>query len=113
MTAQRAFDLETLRSRRAASESAYLEFLRVQTLSVGLYELPAGGVDPQGPHTEDEVYIVMWGEAILRIGSDEHPVSAGSVVFVEAGIEHRFVEILADLSVVVLFAPPEGSAARS
>ena len=42
---------------RAESGRLYLEFLRVSSMSAGLYVLPAGGVDPQKPHMEDEMYL--------------------------------------------------------
>jgi quercetin dioxygenase-like cupin family protein len=106
---QRAFDQESLRAQRAASGRAYLEFLRRETLSAGLYELAAGAVDPQTPHTEDELYVVLEGRASLRVAGEEHPVGPGSVIFVETGVEHRFEAIESDLSVLVFFAPPEGS----
>jgi quercetin dioxygenase-like cupin family protein len=108
---RRAFDLDELSAEREAWGRLYLEFLRVPALSVGLYELAAGATDPQGPHSEDEVYVVMSGAAVLRVAEVDHPVAAGSVVHVEAGAEHRFVDITSDLTVLVVFAPPEGSAA--
>jgi hypothetical protein len=52
-----------LLDRRASEGRAYLEFIRVPDLSVGLYVLEAGGDDPQQPHTEDEVYIVLAGRS--------------------------------------------------
>jgi quercetin dioxygenase-like cupin family protein len=103
------FDQRSLRAQRKASGKAYLEFLRRETLSAGLYELPAGGVDPQTPHGEDELYVVLDGRARLRVAGLGHPVEPGSIVFVEAGVEHRFEAIESDLSVLVFFAPPEGS----
>ena len=33
---------------------------------------------------------------------------SGSVIFVERAVEHRFVDITEDLTVLVFFAPPEG-----
>jgi hypothetical protein len=33
----------------------------------------------------------------------------GSILFVERAAEHRFVDITEDLTVLVFFAPPEGS----
>jgi hypothetical protein len=51
-----AFQLAQLLSQQASSDKLYLEFLRVPDLSMGLYVLPAGSVDPQSPHTEDEAY---------------------------------------------------------
>ncbi len=103
-----AFELDALRATRRAGGRAYLEFLRSPDLSVGLYELPAGGIDPQGPHTEDEVYCVMAGRARISVGGEDRPVGPGSVVFVAAGVEHRFHDIAEDLVVIVAFGPAEG-----
>ncbi len=102
-----AFDLARLLS--SPSEEPYYEFLRVPSLSVGLYALPAGATDPQRPHTEDEVYHVVGGRARIRVGGEDRAVEAGTVVFVEAGVEHRFYAIEEDLTVLVFFAPAEGT----
>jgi mannose-6-phosphate isomerase-like protein (cupin superfamily) len=96
-----------LTERVARSDDLYLEFLRSESLSAGVYRLPAGAKDPQTPHTEDEVYYVLSGRASISIEGVEHPVEAGSVIFVEAEAPHRFVDIEDDLEVLVLFAPPE------
>ena len=85
----------------------YLEFIRVPSLSVGLYVLPTGAVDHQGPHTEDEVYHVVGGRASIRVGEVGQEVAAGTVVFVEAGAEHRSHSIEEDPTVLVFFAPAE------
>ena len=61
-----SFELTQLISQRESSNKLYLEFLKVPDLSMGLYILPAGGTDPQSPHTEDEVYYVLSGRAMLR-----------------------------------------------
>jgi mannose-6-phosphate isomerase-like protein (cupin superfamily) len=90
-------------------DEPYLEFLRRDTLSVGLYRLPAGGVDLQEPHTEDEVYYVVSGRASIVVADETSPVEAGDVVFVEREVDHRFVDVKADLVVLVFFAPAEGT----
>ena len=102
-----AFDLPGLLQRLDASGRPYLEFIRTHDLSVGLYVLPAGGTDPQSPHTEDEVYHVISGRAMIRVGTEDRAVEAGSVVFVGADIEHRFHSIEEDLVVLVTFGPAE------
>jgi mannose-6-phosphate isomerase-like protein (cupin superfamily) len=103
-----AFQLDELRAPQPDT-GGYLEFLRVPSLSVGVYTLRAGAADPQQPHTEDEVYVVTSGQATLRVADAEHPVGPGSVVFVPALVEHRFHDIRDDLTVLVLFAPAEYS----
>ena len=106
------FELSRLIALRQQSNQRYLEFLRVPSLSLGLYALPAGGVDPQQPHTEDEVYYVVNGRASVRVGAEDRPVEPGSIVFVAAGVEHRFHTIEEDLALLVFFAPAEGSLKR-
>ncbi len=95
----------------ARSSKLYLEFLHVPSLSMGLYRLPAGGVDPQNPHTEDEVYYVIAGQAHLQVGEEDRSVGAGSIVYVAANVPHRFHTIEEDLTVIVFFAPAEYSQA--
>jgi mannose-6-phosphate isomerase-like protein (cupin superfamily) len=107
-----AFDLQELSRLRAAGGRLYLEFLRVPDLSAGLYEIPAGGTDPQSPHTEDELYYVCAGRATISVGGEDRPVGAGALVFVVAGVPHRFHSVVEDLSVLVVFGPAEGSRAR-
>jgi mannose-6-phosphate isomerase-like protein (cupin superfamily) len=104
-----AYELSELLQRQADSGKLYHEFIRVPSLSVGMYHLPVGGTDPQQPHTEDEVYYVVSGRAIIRVGDEDRPVSAGSVIFVAAEVEHRFHTISEDLVVLVFFAPAEYS----
>jgi mannose-6-phosphate isomerase-like protein (cupin superfamily) len=83
----------------------FVEHLRNAALSVGTYSLPAGGVDDQVPHSEDEIYVVTAGRARLETDTGSVDVEPGDVVFVPAGEHHRFADITEDLSVLVLFAP--------
>jgi quercetin dioxygenase-like cupin family protein len=92
---------------RKQSGKRYSEFLRVPAMSAGVYVLPAGGVDPQSPHQEDEMYYVVRGRARMRAGSEDHEVKEGSIIFVAAEVEHRFYEIAEELMVLVFFAPAE------
>ena len=104
-----AFELSQLRIERQQAHKSYLEFLRVPALSVGVYELPVGGIDLQRPHTEDEVYYVVSGRGVLRVGSEDRAVSPGSIIFVQARAENRFHDITEDLTLLVFFAPAEHS----
>jgi mannose-6-phosphate isomerase-like protein (cupin superfamily) len=88
-------------------EKPYREFLRVPSMSAGVYVLSAGAIDAQKPHHEDEVYYVIRGRAHFTVGVEDHEVSAGSVIFVAAEVEHHFHDIKEELVVLVLFAPAE------
>lgn len=101
------WQISPLEEQRAKADKRYLEFLRIPAMSAGLYVLPVGGTDPQSPHQEDEMYYVVRGRARMRVGAESQPVGAGSVVFVEALLEHRFYDIAEELVVLVFFAPAE------
>lgn len=102
-------DMQEVAARRARDGGAYLEFLRVPTMSVGLYVLAAGCQDQQSPHQQDEAYLVLQGRARMRVAAEDRPVSQGSFIFVAAEVEHRFFDIEEDLSVLVFFAPAEST----
>jgi mannose-6-phosphate isomerase-like protein (cupin superfamily) len=102
-----AFEISQIDAERSAAGRLYQEFLRVPSLSAGLYVLEAGGEDPQSPHNEDEIYYVMAGRAQIRMDGDDRPVQPGSFVFVGRGVEHRFHTIEHRLELLVLFAPAE------
>ena len=85
----------------------YMEFLRANAMSLGLYVLHVGDTDPQLPHVEDEVYYVVAGSATLRVGSEDRPVKPGTLVHVEAGADHKFHSITENLTLLVVFAPAQ------
>lgn len=97
-------DLEDLRRQR---QKSYLEFLRIPSMSAGLYVIEAGAKDMQRPHQEDEMYYVLRGRARFSADGQDFEVSAGSVLFVAAKADHRFHDIVEDLTVLVFFAPAE------
>lgn len=107
-----AFELAELMTQREWESKAYLEFLKVPDLSMGLYVLHVGGIDSQLPHTEDEVYYVVSGRAKIKVADENRDVQAGSIVYVAKNVEHRFHSIEQDLTVLVFFAPAEYSNAQ-
>lgn len=101
------FTIGGIEQRRKQTQKPYLEFLRVPAMSAGLYVLPAGASDPQRPHHEDEMYYVVRGCARFTAGGEDREVSAGSLLFVAAEVEHHFHDISEELAVLVFFAPAE------
>lgn len=93
----------------AAGRAKYREHLRVPSMSLGTYSIPAGADDPQQPHKEDEVYLITAGRARFTAAGETVDVAAGDVLFVPAHEEHRFSAVTEDLTVVVFFAPAESA----
>jgi len=104
-----AWELDDVEAARRAAGRAYHEFISVPDLSGGLYVLEAGATDLQSPHTEDELYVVISGRARVTVGAEERDVRTGSLIFVGAGVPHRFHDIGERLVLVVAFGPAEDS----
>lgn len=102
-----SFEFKALIQQQRASGKLYLEFLREASMSAGVYVLPAGADDPQTPHAEDEVYVVIGGRAHIQVGDQDRAVEHGSIIYVPAMVPHRFHSISEELAVLVIFAPPE------
>ena len=91
------------------SDEPFVELFRHGTLSVEYYRPES--VDRQSPHTRDEVYVVASGSGWFVNGDDRHAFETGEVLFVPAGMEHRFVDFTDDFATWVFFWGPEGGEA--
>ena len=75
--------------------------LRHGTMKLGLYS-PVGE-DVQGPHKQDELYIVISGTGSFVKGGERRFFAPQDVIFVEAGVEHRFEDFSQDFATWVIF----------
>jgi mannose-6-phosphate isomerase-like protein (cupin superfamily) len=92
-----------------ADGERFAALFRHGTLEVEIYA--PRGRDPQQLHRRDEVYIVARGSGAFFNGSARHPFGPGDLLFVPAGVAHRFEEFTADLVVWVIFYGPDGGEA--
>jgi len=99
--------IDELVAERASGLRPYLEFCRSNALSVGVYVLAAGAVDLQLPHREEEVYVVLRGRGRFTAENETTDVAAGDVIYVPSTATHRFHDIVDELALIVVFAPPE------
>jgi mannose-6-phosphate isomerase-like protein (cupin superfamily) len=89
---------------RAGKEFTLL--FRHGTLEVEIYK--PNKFDPQMPHARDEVYVVISGSGTFFNGGVRQPFEAGEVLFVPAGVEHRFEDFTDDFATWVFFYGPQG-----
>ena len=66
------------------------------------------GIDPQKPHTRDEIYFVVTGTGEYVCGDTRQSFGPADLLFAAAGVEHRFENFTEDLTVWVIFYGPEG-----
>jgi mannose-6-phosphate isomerase-like protein (cupin superfamily) len=84
----------------------YVEPFEHGTLRLGLYA--PRGHDPQGPHAQDEVYVILAGRGWFVNGPARDRFAPGDVLFVPAGTVHRFEEFTDDFQTWVIFYGPPG-----
>ncbi|MEM9643465.1 MAG: cupin domain-containing protein [Planctomycetota bacterium] len=100
------FSISGVSSKRQESARAWLEFLDLPSLSMGMYHVPVGtnDKDTHSPHDRDEVYLGVSGNGQLTAGGEVHGVHAGVIIYVKAGIEHHFHDVTDDLTLLVFFS---------
>ena len=98
-----SFHLDSLLTDLKKNNKRWTSFIKGENVLTGLYHLKAGDEDRQQPHDTDEVYYVIEGKAKFIADDQEILVSKGSVLFVKADVQHRFVEIEEDLVIIVFF----------
>jgi len=69
------------------------------------------GSDPQQPHEQDEVYVVMRGSGNFVLGTQRQRFGSGDVLFAPAKSAHRFEDFTDDLTLWVVFYGPKGGEA--
>lgn len=80
--------------------------IRHGSMRVGIYA--PEHADPQTPHAQDELYIVISGTGTFVKHGEERQFGPGDVLFVEARVEHCFKHFTKDFATWVVFWGPEG-----
>ncbi|NNE34280.1 MAG: cupin domain-containing protein [Rhodothermales bacterium] len=89
--------------------SQFVEVFSHCSLEVEIYK--PDEIDRQQPHSRDEIYVVISGSGNFVNGNQRHPFEAGEVLFVPAGVVHRFEDFSNDFATWVFFYGPEGGEA--
>lgn len=89
-----------------SKETPFVKLFEHGSLEVEYYK--PSKVDLQKPHSRDEVYVVASGSGQFINGERQHPFETGEVLFVPAGVEHRFIDFSEDFATWVFFYGPEG-----
>lgn len=98
----------TLNDAHTALRDASLPFQKLldnDSVSVEFYR--PRKVDLQQPHSRDEIYVIAEGSGRFINGSVQTAFARGDVLFVPAGVEHRFVDFTDDFATWVFFFGPE------
>jgi mannose-6-phosphate isomerase-like protein (cupin superfamily) len=91
------------------SDHPFAVLLRHGSMSVELYAPQE--YDGQSPHEQDELYVIISGTGMFNRAGDRRPFGPHDVIFVEAGVEHRFEGFSDDFQTWVIFFGPKGGEA--
>jgi mannose-6-phosphate isomerase-like protein (cupin superfamily) len=107
MSRQFQIDIESaIAALPKAPAEQYTIVYRHGTFEAGLYA--PRGLDDQTPHTRDEAYVVVKGSGEFICGDSRRAFGPGDLLFVPAGMMHRFEKFTNDLTVWVIFYGPQG-----
>ena len=101
------FSAEHILEQTQADGKLYGEYIKNENLSSGIYYLKKGTIDQQSPHQYDEIYYIISGKGKLRIDKNNYPAGVGDLLFVPAKMDHKFVDIEEDLTILVFFSKKE------
>jgi mannose-6-phosphate isomerase-like protein (cupin superfamily) len=65
-------------------------------------------IDIQLPHLQDEIYVIASGNSDFYRNGERISCKTGDVIFVPAGMEHRFENFTSDFATWVIFYGPKG-----
>lgn len=105
----RATVAEALEKLPGPDDERFARVLEHGSMEVEVYA--PRGEDLQTPHTRDELYVVVRGSGGFVNGPERHSFGPGDVMFVPAGVEHRFEDFTDDFVTWVIFYGPEGGEA--
>jgi len=91
---------------RKSDGKEFVKLFQHGTLEVEYYKPET--IDRQQPHERDEVYVVISGTGYFVNGETRHRFEAGQVLFVPAGVVHRFEDFTDDFATWVFFYGPTG-----
>jgi mannose-6-phosphate isomerase-like protein (cupin superfamily) len=95
---------DMLRRLQPAAGTTFATGFTNGTMSIELYQPHLN--DHQQPHRQDEVYVIVSGRGIFNRDGERVPFAPHDVLFVPAGMAHRFEEFSEDFVTWVIFYGP-------
>jgi len=104
MTQEKIFELQDLVKQLDKEGNYFIDFLKIRHLEAGIMVLHPGEDDTQEPHSADELYCVIEGCGLMKLDKSKKLIKKGSIIFVPAGLPHKFYGNKQDLVVLYVFA---------
>lgn len=102
---------EAIKELKKEAVQKFTTVLQHGTMKVEYYKPEK--VDLQKPHVQDELYIIASGSGAFIRADEKVSCQTNDVLFVPAGIEHRFEDFTDDFATWVIFYGAEGGEAST
>ncbi len=101
----RLFTEEELAGAPLPEENVWTQLFEGADLSIGLYQLPKGGIDDRVlSHDFPEFKTILGGGGRFDVGEGGAEVAPGTITLIGAEVRHRFRRVSDDLDVLVIWA---------
>ena len=97
---------DALQKLAAGDGALFVKLTEHGSMSVEIYR-PVD-TDRQTPHVQDELYVIISGNGDFLNNGEHCSFGPGDVLFVPAGVEHRFENFSIDFATWVIFYGPVG-----
>ncbi|MEF8900390.1 MAG: cupin domain-containing protein [Halovenus sp.] len=92
-------------------DAQFAEVLDEESVAVEIGRYPTSS--PKNPHTEDELYYIISGSGMIRVGDETYDIETGDVVFVEQGLEHDFFNVDEEITALTIFVGSDNPSSYS
>jgi mannose-6-phosphate isomerase-like protein (cupin superfamily) len=93
--------IKALQSLSDKDEETFIKVMQHGSMSVEIYR-PIN-IDPQTPHVQDELYVIINGSGEFYLNGNITEFQQGDIIFVPAGAVHRFENFTDDFATWVIF----------
>ena len=102
---------DALQKLAAGDGALFVKLIERGSMSVEIYR-PVE-TDRQTPHLQDELYVIISGEGDFLNNGERRTFGPGDVLFVPAGVEHRFENFSIDFATwVIFYGPARGESSK-
>lgn len=98
--------VDALRELEKENKQRFIEVMKHGSMTIEFFKPQQS--DTQTPHKQDEIYAIIKGNSTFYRDGERIDCKSGDVLFVPAGMDHRFENFSEDFETWVIFYGPEG-----
>ena len=98
--------VDALKELEKKNKLRFIEVMKHGSMTIEFFK--PKNVDTQTLHKQDEIYVIIKGDSIFFRDDERVNCKGGDILFVPAGMNHRFENFSEDFETWVIFYGPDG-----